>query len=172
MHPFGFVTSGGPARKPSPTYHAIGAMVTTCEETAPPPALMSRLLDCETSAATRGGPAAPRVTQQCQLGAAVTSQSAVGLGTAVDVAKSGPAITAATDRWKQRSDHPLGSRLFLKQRESPLPQRKNDAPVPRSSNGSRTHNSRPTNRPSRRINSLAGQATPLAGEAGNVSPPP
>jgi hypothetical protein len=31
---------------------------------------------------------------------------------------------------------------------------------------------RPANHPSRRINSVAGQATPLAGEAGDVSPPP
>jgi hypothetical protein len=40
-----------------------------------------------------------------------------------------------------------------------------------SPNDSRTRNRRPANRPSRRINSLAGQATPLAGEAGVVSPP-
>jgi hypothetical protein len=40
-----------------------------------------------------------------------------------------------------------------------------------SSNDSRTRNRRPANHPSRRINSLAGQATPLAGEAGAVSPP-
>jgi hypothetical protein len=57
MHPFGFVTSGGPARRPGPTYHAIGATVTTCEETAPPPVPIPCLLDCRTSAATRGGPA-------------------------------------------------------------------------------------------------------------------
>jgi hypothetical protein len=49
--------------------------------------------------------AAPRVTQQCQLGTAVTGQSAAGVGTTVDVAKSGPAITAATDGRKQRSNH-------------------------------------------------------------------
>jgi hypothetical protein len=42
----------------------------------------------------------------------------------------------------------------------------------RSSNDSRTRNDRPANRPSRRINSTARQATPLAGEAGVVSPPP
>jgi hypothetical protein len=116
--------------------------------------------------------AALRVTQQCQLGAAVMGQSATGLGTAVDVAKSGPAITGAIDGRKQRSDHPPGSRLFLKQRESPLPRCKNDAPVPRSSNSPRTCNRRPANRPSHHINSLAEPATPLAGEASNVSPPP
>jgi hypothetical protein len=42
----------------------------------------------------------------------------------------------------------------------------------RSSNDSHTSNGRPANHPSRRINSAAGQATPLAGEAGIVSPPP
>jgi hypothetical protein len=50
--------------------------------------------------------AAPRVTQQCQLSAAVTGQSVAGVGTAVDVAKSGPTIAAATDGRKQRSNHP------------------------------------------------------------------
>jgi hypothetical protein len=40
----------------------------------------------------------------------------------------------------------------------------------RSSNGSR--NGCPANHSSRRINSAAGQATPLAGEVGDASPPP
>jgi hypothetical protein len=39
-----------------------------------------------------------------------------------------------------------------------------------SSDGPRTRNRRPANRPSRRINSLAEQAIPLAGEAGDVTP--
>jgi hypothetical protein len=41
----------------------------------------------------------------------------------------------------------------------------------RSSNDSRTRNRCLANRPSRRINSVAGHATPLAGEAGAVSSP-
>jgi hypothetical protein len=41
----------------------------------------------------------------------------------------------------------------------------------RSSNNSRTRNRRPANRPSRHINSLVEQATPMAGKAGDVSPP-
>jgi hypothetical protein len=65
-----------------------------------------------------------------------------------------------------------GSRPLLGQRESPLPWREDDAPVFRSSNGSRMHNDCPTNHSSRRINSTAGQTTPLAGEAGDASPPP
>jgi hypothetical protein len=56
----------------------------------------------------------------------------------------------------------------------PNPSRNSNSKVKRSfcsTNGSRTRNRRPANRPSRRINSLAGQATPPAGEAGVVSPP-
>jgi hypothetical protein len=69
----------------------------------------------------------------------------------------------------QRAPRP---RPLLGQRESPLPRSEDDAPVFRSSNGSRTHNGCPANHTSRRINSAAGQAAPLAGEAGDASPPP
>jgi hypothetical protein len=65
-----------------------------------------------------------------------------------------------------------GSRPLLGQQESPLPRREDDASVFRSSNGSRMHNGYPANHSSRRINSAAGQATPLVGEAGDASPPP
>jgi hypothetical protein len=58
------------------------------------------------------------------------------------------------------------------QRENPLSRREDDAPVFRSSNGSRTHNGRPANRTPRRINSTAGKAAPLAGEASDASPSP
>jgi hypothetical protein len=63
-----------------------------------------------------------------------------------------------------------GSRPLLEQQGSPLPRREDDAPVFRPSNGSRNGCPR-TTRP-RRINSAAGQATPLADEAGDASPPP
>jgi hypothetical protein len=63
-----------------------------------------------------------------------------------------------------------GSCPLLGQQGSPLPWREDDAPVFRFSNGSR--NDRPANHSSRRINSVVGQTTPLAGEAGDVSPPP
>jgi hypothetical protein len=42
----------------------------------------------------------------------------------------------------------------------------------RSSNGSRTRNGHPSNHSPRRINSAAGRAAPLAGEAGDASPSP
>jgi hypothetical protein len=64
------------------------------------------------------------------------------------------------------------SRPLLGQRENPLPRREDDAPVFRPSNGSRMRNGRPVNHLSRRINSAAGRAAPLAGEAGDASPPP
>jgi hypothetical protein len=54
VHPFSSVTSGGPAWRPGPTRHVTGAPVTTCKEIAPPLAPMPRLLNCRTSAATRG----------------------------------------------------------------------------------------------------------------------
>jgi hypothetical protein len=66
MHPFGSATPGGPARTLGPTYHVTDTMVTTCKETAPPPAPMMRLLDCGTSAATRCSPARdPTVPIKC-----------------------------------------------------------------------------------------------------------
>jgi hypothetical protein len=65
-----------------------------------------------------------------------------------------------------------GSRPLLEQQESPLPRREDDTPVFRSLNGSCMHNGCPTNHSSHRINSATGQATPLAGEAGDASPPP
>jgi hypothetical protein len=63
-----------------------------------------------------------------------------------------------------------GSSPLLEQQGSLLPRHEDDAPVFRPLNGS--HNDCPVNHPSRRINFAAGQATPLAGEAGDVSPPP
>jgi hypothetical protein len=73
---------------------------------------------------------------------------------------------------EQRSRHQPGLRPIRGQRENPLSQRRDDAPVFRSANGSRTRNGRPTNRTPRRINFATGQAAPLAGEASNASPSP
>jgi hypothetical protein len=49
--------------------------------------------------------ATPRMTQQCQLSATVTGQSAAGIGTTLDMTKDGPAVTTTTDVRKQRSNH-------------------------------------------------------------------
>jgi hypothetical protein len=128
---------------------------------------MPRLLDYETSAATRGNPA---------HGPTVPTEH-IGHG--------------SVSHWRRRDDRygqkwagsnggsrrveaavksSAGSRPLLEQQGSPLPRREDDAPVFRPSNGS--HNDRPASHPSRRINFAAGQATPLAGKAGVVSSPP
>jgi hypothetical protein len=44
------------------------------------------------------------MTQQCQLKATAMGQSVAGAGTTVGMAISGPAVIAATDERKQRSN--------------------------------------------------------------------
>jgi hypothetical protein len=66
---------------------------------------------------------------------------------------------------EQRSRRRPSLRPIQGQQENPLSRREDGAPVFRSSNGSRTRNGRPVNRLPRRINSAAGQAAPLTGEA-------
>jgi hypothetical protein len=112
------------------------------------------------------------MTQQCQPGTSVTGQSAAGEGATVDMAKNGPAVMAVAGETKAAVKSSAKLTSLLGQRGSLPPRREDGAPVFRSSNGSRTRNCCPTNRSSRRINSAAGQATPLAGEAGDASPSP
>jgi hypothetical protein len=112
------------------------------------------------------------MTQQCQPGASVTVQSAAGEGATVDAAKNGPVVMAVASERKQRSRRQPSSRPLMGQRENPLPRREDGAPVIRSSNGSRTRNGCPANHLPRRINSVVGQAAPLAGEAGDALPSP
>jgi hypothetical protein len=50
--------------------------------------------------------AALRMTQQCQSGTTIMGRSAARGGTTVDMAKSGPAVIAAADEQKQRSNRP------------------------------------------------------------------
>jgi hypothetical protein len=45
------------------------------------------------------------MTQQCQLSATVTGQSAARIGTTVDMTKDGPTVITATDVQKQRANH-------------------------------------------------------------------
>jgi hypothetical protein len=102
VHPFGFVASSGPAWRPGPTCHVTGATVTMCKETAPPLAPMPRLLDCRTSATTRGSPARdPTVPIECN------DHGSVSRGDRRDgrYGQKWTAIIAATDEQKQRSNH-------------------------------------------------------------------
>jgi hypothetical protein len=138
-------------------------------EATPPLAPVPRLLDCGTSVTTRGNPAHdPTVpTERIDHGSVSRGRRRDG--------QYGQKW-AGSDGGGRRAEAAVksfaGSCPLLGQRERPLPQREDDAPVFRSSNGSRTHNGCPANHWSRRINSAAGQAAPLAGEAGDASPSP
>jgi hypothetical protein len=146
-----------PAWKPRPTRHATGAPDATCEQ----PHRHSR--HCHASLTAEPVPrleATLRTTQQRQPGAMVNT------------AKNGPAVMAVAGGQEQRSRRQPSLRPIRGQQENPLPRREDNAPVFRSSNGSRTRNGRPANHSPRRINSAAGQAAPLAGEASDASPSP
>jgi hypothetical protein len=136
-------------------------------ETAPPFALVSRLLDCGTGAATRGDPAHGPTVPTGHVGHGSVSHRRR------HDRRYGQKWAGSNDggrRTEAAVKSSASSRPLLEQQENPLPRCEDDAPVFRSSNGSR--NGCPANHSSHRINSAAGQATPLAGEAGDASPPP
>jgi hypothetical protein len=142
---------------PTPTRHATGAPVATCKQ------LHCHSRHCRASSTEEPVPrleATLRTTQQRQPGATVNT------------AKNGPAVMAVAGGQEQRSRRQPSLCPIRGQRENPLSRREDGAPVFRSSNGSRTRNGRPANHLSRRINSAAGQAVPLAGEASDASPSP
>jgi hypothetical protein len=146
-----------PAWRPRPTCHATGAPNASCMQPH------RHLRHHRASSIAEPIPrleATQCMTQQRQPGAAVSA------------AKNGPAVMAEAGGREQRSRRQPSSRPIRGQRENPLSRRKDNALVFRSSNGSRTRNSRPANHSPHRINSAAGQAAPLAGEAGNALPSP
>jgi hypothetical protein len=159
-------TSKRPAWRPRPTRHVTGAPVTAYKK------LHRHSRHYRASSTAEPVPrleATLRMTRQCQPSTPVTGQSATGEGATVDTARNGPAVMAVAGGRKQRSSRQPSSRPLLGQRENPLPRCEDDAPVFRSSNGSRTRNGCPANHLSRRINSAAGHAAPLASEAGDAS---
>jgi hypothetical protein len=91
-------------------------------------------------------------------------------GATVKAVESGPTVMTMAGGREQRSRRQPSSRPIQGQQEISLSRREDDAPVIRSSNGSRTRDDRPANHSPRRINSAAGQAALLAGEAGDASP--
>jgi hypothetical protein len=150
-------TPNAPAWRPRPTRHATDAPDAACEQ------LHRHLRHHRASSVAEPIPrleATQRTTQQRQPGATVNA------------AKSGPAVMTVAGRREQRSRHQPSSCPIRGQQENPLSQREDNAPVIRSSNGSRTRNGRPSNHSPRRINSAAGHAALLAGEAGDASPSP
>jgi hypothetical protein len=146
-----------PAWRPRPTRHATGAPNASCMQ-------LHRHLRHHRASSTAEPilrlEATQRMTQQRQPGATVNA------------AKKGPTVMAVAGGQEQRSRHQPSLRPIRGQRENPLSRREDNAPVFRSSNGSRTRNGRPANHSPHRINSAAGQAAPLAGEAGDASPSP
>jgi hypothetical protein len=139
------------------------------QETAPPLAPLPRLLDCGTGAVTRGNPAHDPTVPTKHIG-----HGSVSLGRRRDgrYSQKWAGSNGGGRRAEATVTSSASSRPLLRQRGDPLPRRENDASVFRSSNGSRTHNGRPVNHSSRRINSAAGHAAPLASEAGDASLPP
>jgi hypothetical protein len=164
MHPFDFDASSVEAQAHTSCNWRASCYV---RKTAPPLMPMSRLLDYGTGAATRGNPAHGPTVPTKHIG-----HRSVSRGKRRDDRYG--QMWAGSNGGGRRAEATVkssaGSRPLLGQQGSPLPRREDNAPVFRPSNGS--HNDCPANHSSRRINSTAGQATPLAGEAGDASPPP
>ena len=150
-------TSDTPAWRPRPTRRTTSAPVAACKQPH------RHLCHLRTSSVAEPMPrleATQRTTQQRQPGATVKAT------------ENGPAVMVVAGGRVQQSRRQPGSRPIQGQQESLLPRREDGAPVIRSSNGSRTRNGRPANHSPRRINSAAGHAVPLAGEARDASPSP
>jgi hypothetical protein len=163
-YPFNFDASSMEAQAHTSCNRRAGYYV---RKTAPPLAPMPCHLDCGTGAATRGNPAHGPTVPTEHIG-----HGSVSRGRRRDGRYSQKWACSNGDsrRAEAAVKSSAGSRPLLEQQGSPLPRHEDDAPMFRLSNGS--HNGCPANHPSRRINLAAGQATPLAGEAGDVSPPP
>jgi hypothetical protein len=165
-HPFDFDASSVEAQAHTSCNRRASYYV---RETAPPLAPVPRLLDCGTSAATRGDPThGPTVPiEHIGHGSVSRGRRRDGRYGQKWAGSNGGGRHAEAAVKSSASSRPL-----LGHRENPLARHEDDAPVFRSSNGSRTHNSRPASHSSRRVNSAAGQAAPLAGEGGDASLPP
>jgi hypothetical protein len=166
VHPFDFDASSMEAQAHTSCNRRAGYYV---KETAPPLAPLSCLLDCGTSTTTRGNPAHdPTVpTRHIGHGSVSHGRRRDGRYDQKWVGSNDGGRRAEAAVMSSASSRPL-----LGQREDPLRRCEDGASVFRSSNGSRTRNDCPVNHSSRRINSAAGQAAPLAGEAGDASPSP
>jgi hypothetical protein len=163
-HPFDFDASSMEAQAHTTCNRRADYYV---RKTAPPLAPMPRLVDCGTGAATRGNPVHGPTVPTEHIG-----HGPVSRGRRCDgrYGQKWANSNGGSKRAEAAVKSSAGSRLLLEQRGSPLPRHEDDAPMFRPSNGS--YDDRPANHPSHRINFVAGQATPLAGEAGDVSPPP
>jgi hypothetical protein len=164
MHPFDFDASSMESQAHTSCNRCAGYYV---RKTAPPLTPMPRLLDCRTGAATRGNPAHGPTVPAEHVGHGSVSRGRRRDGR---YGQKWASNNGSSRRAEAAVKSSAGSRPLLEQQGSPLPRREDNAPVFCPSNGS--CNGCPANHPSRRINFATGQATPLAGEAGDVSPPP
>jgi hypothetical protein len=131
--------------------------------------LVRRLLRVSNCTTTHATTTPPRLRRQYRDSRQPCNASQARRSNAV---KIGPAVMAVAGRQKQQSRRQPSLRPIRGQRENPLSRHEDNAPMFRSSNGSRTRNGCPANHSPRRINSAAGQAAPLAGEASDASPSP
>jgi hypothetical protein len=164
MHPLDFHASSMEAQAHTSCNRRAGYYV---RKTTPSLTPVPRLLDCGTGATTRGNPAHGPTVPTKHIGHRSVSRRRRRDD------RYGRKWAGSNDggrRAEAAVKSSAGSRPLLEQQGSPLPRHKDDAPVFCPSNGSR--NGCHANHPSHRINSAAGQATPLAGEAGDASPPP
>jgi hypothetical protein len=163
-HPFDFNTSSVEAQ----AHTSCNRRASYCVRKTPLPlAPVSRLLDCGTGATTRGNPAHGPAVPTKHIGHGSVSRGRRHDGR---YCQKWAGSNGGRGRTEAAVKLSAGSRPLLGQQGSPLPRREDDTPVFRPSNGS--HNGCPANHSSCRIDSVAGQATPLAGEAGDASPPP
>jgi hypothetical protein len=164
MHPFDFDASSMKAQTHMSYNRRAGYYV---QKTPPPLAPVPRLLDCGTGAATQGNPALSPTVPTKRIGHGSVSRGRRRDGR---YGQKWADSNGGSRRAEAAVKSSAGSCPLLEQQGSPLPWREDDAPVLRPTNCSRK--GCPANHSSRRINSAAGQATPLAGEAGEASPPP
>jgi hypothetical protein len=164
MHPFDFDASSMESQAHTSCNRRAGYYM---QKTAPPLTPVPRLLDCGTGAATQGNPAHSATVPTRRIGHGSVSRGRRRDGR---YGQKWADSNGGSRRAEAAVKSSVGSCPLLEQQGSPLSRREDDAPMFCSSNGSR--NDCHANHSSCRVNSAAGQATPLAGEAGDASPPP
>jgi hypothetical protein len=131
-HPFDFDASSMEAQAHTSCNRCAGYYV---RETAPRLASMSCLLDCGTSTVTRGNPAHGLTVPIEHIGHGSVSRGRRRDGR---YGQKWAGSNGGSRRAEAAVKSSAGSRPLLEQQASPLPRREDDAPVSRSSNGSRT----------------------------------
>jgi hypothetical protein len=138
-HPFDFDASNMESQAHTSCNRRAGYYV---RKTAAPLAPALRLLDCGTGAAIRGNPTCGSAVPAKHTGHGSVSRRRRRDG---QYGQKWADSNGGSRRAEAAVKSSAGSRPLLEQQESPLPRHEDDAPVFRSSNGSRMHNGCPTN---------------------------